>query len=518
LSRTFARVTVGRNVDSAQLPAGNSLLDQLQVIDLAVLVTYLALTVGCGCWFAIRRRSSDEFMAGGRAIPGWAAGLSMFGSYVSSISFLANPGKAFAADWNSFVFNLATPIAAIAACWWFVPFYRRSGEISAYEHLERRFGPWARTYAVACFLLTQVARTGTILYLLALATAPLTGWSVETIILLTGALMIVYTVFGGIEAVVWIGVLQSIVLILGPLVCLVTLLDLIPGGPAQLVADASAAGKFSLGSFSPSLTQSTFWVVLLYGLAMNLGNFSVDQSYVQRYVSTASDREAKRSVMLTAGLYVPVSALFFLIGTGLYVLYHSRPELFPTTLDAAREPDKVFPYFIAHRLPLGMAGLVVAAIFAASIDSNLSSMATLTLCDIYKRYLRPQAGERESLRVLRGATLFWGILGIFAALAMTRVGSTLDVWWQLAGIFSGGMLGLFLLGLISRRAQRFTALAAVVAGILSIIWMSLSNTSLWPISLACFRNPLHELMTTVVGTLAILLVGLCLSWLGPKRD
>src|SRR5687767_10613355 len=133
-------------------------------------------------------------MAGGRVMPGWAVGLSMFGSYVSSISFLANPGKAFASNWNFFVFSLATPIAALVACRWFVPFYRRIGKVSAYEHLELRFGPWARTYAVACFILTQVARTGTILYLLALAASPLTGWTVETIILLTGTLMIVYTI------------------------------------------------------------------------------------------------------------------------------------------------------------------------------------------------------------------------------------------------------------------------------------------------------------------------------------
>src|SRR5688572_21666320 len=220
-------------------------------------------------------------MAGGRSLPGWAVGLSMFGSYISSISFLANPGKSFGGNWNSFVFTLAMPIAALVAVRWFVPFYRRTGNVSAYDHLGRRFGPWARTYAVVCFLLTQTARTGTVVYLLALAVHNLTGWGVPTVILMTGALMIVYTVFGGIQAVVWIGAIQSVVLVAGPLVCLTVLLAKVPGGFTGVVEQAAAAGKFSLSSFEPAFDAPTFWVVLLYGLTINLGNFGIDQSYVQ---------------------------------------------------------------------------------------------------------------------------------------------------------------------------------------------------------------------------------------------
>src|SRR5262245_43208785 len=188
---------------------------QLSIVDLAVLLGYLAVTVGIGCWFAARNTDTNDFMAGNRALPGWAVGLSMFGSYVSSISFLANPGKAFASDWNAFVVSLATPIAALIAVKWFVPFYRRSRSVSAWAHLEHRFGPWARTYAVICFLLTQVMRTGMIMYLLAIAVEPMLGWPIWLIVLLTGALMILYTIFGGIEAAVWIGVLQSVVLLAG---------------------------------------------------------------------------------------------------------------------------------------------------------------------------------------------------------------------------------------------------------------------------------------------------------------
>jgi len=483
---------------------------KLPAADITVLLIYLVGVVGFGCWFVRRSRDTEGFMVAGRSLPGWALGLSMFGSYISSISFLANPGKSYGSNWNPFVFSLATPIAAAVAVKWFVPFYRRTGEVSAYEHLEHRFGGWARTYAVVCFLLTQMARMGTVVYLLALAVAPLVGWDVKIVILVAGTLMTTYTVLGGIRAVVWTGVLQSLVLVAGPLVCVAALLLKTPGGLLQILDVGWAEHKFSLGSLGPSLTQPTFWVVLVYGLVINLGNFGIDQSYVQRYITARNDREAAKSVWLAALLYVPTAAVFFFIGTSLFAFYGARPEL----LGSVTQPDQVFPHFIATQLPMGLAGLVVAAIFAASMDSNLNSMATLTLCDIYKRYIRPGAGEREAMRVLHVSTLLWGLLGTGVALAMIRAESALDVWWEMAGIFSGGMLGLFLLGLISRRANSPAALTGVTVGILLIVWMSLSPH--WDWLPEPLRSPLHSFMTIVVGTLSILLVGLAVSRLTSR--
>jgi SSS family solute:Na+ symporter len=223
-------------------------------------------------------------------------------------------------------------------------------------------------------------------------------------------------------------------------------------------------------------------------------------------MTARSDREAAKGVWITALLYVPVAGVFFFIGTALFVFYAASPEL----LGPVSKADEVFPRFIATRLPLGCAGLVVAAIFAASMDSNLNSMATLTLCDVYKRYLRPAASERESMHVLRLSTFAWGAVGTGAALAMTQVASVLDAWWELAGIFSGGVLGLFLLGVISR-AGNAAALCGVLIGVLVIVWMTLSPTGRWPESLSHLINPMHSFMTTVVGTLTILLFGLLLG-------
>lgn len=489
----------------------------MRPFDLAVVVLYLAGTLGLGLWVSRRNRSPRDFMAAGGRIPTWAVGLSIFGTYVSSISFLALPGKAFASDWNAFVFSLSLPLAAWLAARHFVPFYRRSGELSAYEHLERRFGAWARTYAVLCYLLTQIARMGTIMYLLALALAPLLGWSLPALILLTSGLVITYTLFGGMEAVIWTDVMQSLVFITGAAACVVILCFGMPAGPGQLFEIARAHDKFSLGGWQLDLGQPTFWVVLAYGVFINLQNFGIDQTFVQRYHTARSEQAAVQSVWTGALLYLPISAVFLFIGTGLFAFYTARPELLPAAV--AARGDAVFPHFIVTQLPPGLTGLVIAAIFAAAqstLSSSMNCSATLVLCDVYKRYFRPGVNEAEALRVLRATTLVAGLLGTGAALAMMRIKTALDVWWDWAGIFSGGMLGLFLLGLISRRARNADAAVGVAAGVLVIVWMTLSTKAGWPEALAAFKCPFHSFLTIVFGTASILVLGLLLGRLRSR--
>lgn len=486
-------------------------MHMLSWIDLAVLLVYLLGVSGYGVWFYWRNRNSEKFMSAGRSLPGWAVGMSIFGSYVSSISFLGNPGKAYASNWGSFVAFLTMPVAVWVATRWFVPFYRGSGEVSAYHHLENRFGPWARTYAVVCYMLTQVARLGTILYLLALALVPLTGWDIKTIILVTGAVIIVYPLLGGTEAVIWAGVMQAIVLAVGALVCVSVLLMRTPGGPSGIMHVALEYDKFSLGSFGGSLREPTFWVVLMYGLVINLQNFGIDQSYVQRYITAKSDRAAKGSVWMGGLLYLPIGGAFFFIGTALFAFYRLQPELLP----AGTRADEVFPHFISTQLPGGLAGLVIAGLCSAAMDSNLNCMATLFLKDIYQRYFRPKSGERESLRVLHVATLGFGVVSLAAALGMIRIKNALDIWWELAGIFGGGMLGLFLLGMLCRRADGRAGLTGVVAGLVLLIWMTLSpRMGFLP---AGVRSPFHNLLTIVFGTAAILLVGFLAAGLFRRR-
>ena len=491
-------------------------MDASHFLDLAVLSAYLIGVVGFGCWFALRANSSDQYMSAGRAIPGWAVGMSIVGSYISSISFIANPGKAFHDNWNPFVFALSMPLAAWISVRYFVPFYRSHGHVSAYEHFESRFGPWARTYGVVFFLLTQLARLGMILYLLALAFEPLVGMNVTTIIVISGIAITIYPLFGGTEGVIWTGVVQSAVLIAGVAACLVAVVAEIDGGANALFTVAVEHHKFSLGNFGPGISASTFWAVLCYGMVTHLHNFGIDQGYIQRYATAKSDADAGRSVWMGGLAFIPLSAAFFFIGTALFVLYGQRPGELPVGI----KPDAVFPYFIGHELPPGVRGLVLAAIFSAAMDSNLNCCATLYLCDIHRRYFRPNASERESMLVLHVTTLVMGALSIAAALAMIKVKTALDVWWKLAGIFSGGMLGLFLLGLISRRAQSRHAAMGVGAGVAMIGWMTLSP--LWKEGLqrqncGWFVSPFNDNWVIVAGTMTILLVGLASSRFSKPR-
>jgi SSS family solute:Na+ symporter len=479
---------------------------KLPGLDTAVLLGYLAAVVGFGCWFVRKVRTADDFMVAGRSMPAWALGLSILGTYVSSISFLAYPGKAYAGDWNAFVFTLSLPLTVWVAARWFVPFYRHSGEVSAYEHLEKRFGAWARTYAVVCYLLTQMARMGTILYLLALALYPMTGWDVKLIIVLTGTLVTLYTLLGGTEAVVWTDAVHSVVMVVGVVVCVAIQLGGMPHGPGQLAQIAHDHAKFSLGDTGPSLTQSTVWVVLLYGIFINLQNFGIDQSYVQRYITAKSDGAAKKSLWLGGLTYLPLSAMFFFIGTALFAFYTARPELLKGP-GAPAKPDEVFPYFITHQLPTGLTGLVIAAIFAAAMNGfGLNTVATISLCDLYRRYIRPNGTDRESMVVLYSSTFAWGAAATGVALAMIRVKTALDVWWELAGIFRGGMQGLVLLGRLSKRANGTSAAVGVAAGVAVILWMSLSPR--WQFVPPRLRSPFHPSLVIVFGTVTILLAGL----------
>lgn len=524
---------------------------QLPWIDIAILVIYVGTVVGVGSFFVRSSKTVKQFTAAGGNVPGWAVGLSLFGTFLSSMTFLGVTGKAYGGDWNPFVFSLTLPIAAFVAAKYFIPFYRATGEISAYTHLEARFGNWARTYAMLCYALNQVARIGAILLGVALVLHTLIGWDIATTILVTGALVTLYTMLGGIEAVVWTDVVQSIVLLSGAAFALIVLLFGMPEGPGQIFAIASEHGKMSLGSWGPSIAESTVWVVLVYGIVINLNNFGIDQDQVQRYHVAKSEREASRAVWTMAFLYVPASFMFFLIGTSLFAYYQVHPEMLDqvrtqvaaanlkldlaaATADqraaiqaaaAALGPadigDKVFPHFIVNGLPTGITGLLIAALLAAamsSIDTSLNCSATVILKDVYARYINRNATEKQSMRVLHGVTLLWGIMGTGVALALVRVTSLLDAWWVISGIFAGGMLGLFLLGFISRRANNAAALIAVVVGLLVIVWMTLPTANLWPESLAALRSPFHGNLVAVIGTLTIFLVGVAASRLLPGRD
>lgn len=472
----------------------------MHLIDLIIFFLFTGGIVVFGCSFFNKKLSSDEFTSAGRSLPGWVVGMSIFATYVSSISYLGYPGNAYSSNWNAFVFSLSIPIASYFAAKYFVPFYRNQGSVSAYSFLEERFGTWARLYASACYLLTQIARMGSILFLLALPMNLLMGWNIQLVIIFTSIAIIIYSMLGGIKAVIWTEAIQGFILIGGALICLVVLLFSMPEGPTQTFEMAISDHKFDLGSFSTDLSTSTFWVCLIYGIFTNLQNYGIDQNYVQRYHTAKNEKEAKFSALFGGYLFIPVSAIFFLIGTALYTYYQVYPELLPAE---GIKADYVFPLFIVNQLPTGLTGLLIASIFAAgmsTVATSVTSSSTIILTDYYQR-IRKQTSDRERLWVLKVASLVIGVLGILIALALVNVDSILDAWWKLSSIFSGGMLGLFLLGYLAKKAKNIDAAIGVICGAIVIAWISADQ---W---LGLPESGIHEYLAIVLGTLIIFLVG-----------
>ncbi|WP_114938847.1 sodium:solute symporter [Mucilaginibacter endophyticus] len=508
----------------------------LPVLDFVIIGIYLIAMVLVGFYFSRKNKNAEQFTVASGLIPGWAIGLSIYATFLSSNTFLGVPGKAYGGNWNAFVFSLSMPFAAWIAVKYFIPFYRNTGNISAYTHFEKRFGPWARVYAVICFLLTQIARMGSVFFGIALSLQALTGLSMKTIMVVMGISIILYTVSGGIKAVIWTEVVQAIIKTLGALLIIYLVVSSIPGGFDKIVEIGKADHKFSLGSFSLNLTEPTFWVILFYGFFINLNNFGMDQNYIQRYHAATSTKQAAKSVWLCVGIYVPASFLFFVIGSCLYAYYSQHPDLilslkhqvaierlpatasanevsaFMSKLTPADYGDKIMPHFMVTKIPAGLVGVIVAAILSAAmstISSGMNASATVFTIDIYKRYFKPQLNDKNTLNALHIGTVLFGFAGMAAGIAMIGVKSILDLWWQLSGIFAAGMLGLFLLGIISRQTRNHEAIIASVIGVLVILWLTFP--SLIPEQYAALRSTLNTNMIIVAGTLAIFLTGIFLT-------
>lgn len=524
-------------------------------LDWLVLIAYFGGTMAMGFSFYRRSRSIEGYTAGNRSIPGWVCGLSILATYVSSISYLALPGKSFASNWNAFAFSLSIPIVAVIAVRYFLPYYRKSGAVSAYELLENRFGPWARIFTSSFYLLFHIARIAVVLYLMALPMQIIFGWNIYTVLLITGLCVTIYSLVGGLAAVIWTDAIQALVLMGGAVICLVIILMGAPGGLGGVMETASANDKFSLGSFALNdFVSSTFWVIFLFGIVDNLRNFGIDQSYIQRYIASKTDAEARRSVWMGSLLYIPVSSLFFFIGTTLFSYYGADKSLpdgaretrisqvdSPGDLAAVREVvarqklsqegikpnapdydqrkaevaedlsltdvgDRVFPHFISEKLPSGLTGLLVAAIFAAAmstVSTSLNSSATLIMNDFYKRFLNPDATEKQAMIALYAGTIAWGILGTALGLYLVQVtDSALSIWWTLSGIIGGGMTGLFLLGFLNKFVGNRAAIIGTLAGVIAIIWVSSSG--------------LHAQMAPVIGVIVTLVVGSLFATLVKK--
>ncbi|MBN2476433.1 MAG: sodium/solute symporter [Pirellulales bacterium] len=427
-------------------------------VDSAVVTVYLGALVAMGAYFSRREKSTHDFFLGGHRVPWWAAGLSIFGTQLSAITFMAIPGKAYHTDWVYFLGNMMIVAVAPVIVFLYLPFFRRLNVTTAYEYLERRFNGATRLLGSAAFVLFQLGRMGIVLYLPAAALSAVTGIDVYLCILLMGALATLYTVLGGIEAVIWTDVLQVIVLLGGALLALVIITFSVEGGVARIIQEGSAHDKLRTAHVTWDVATAALWVVLLGKPFEMLVSYTADQTVVQRYLTTADEKAAARSIWTNAVLTVPASIVFFSLGTALWAFYRTHPAM----LDPVGKIDEIFPWFIAQQLPMGVTGLVIAGLFAAamsSLDSSMNSMATAITTDFYRR-VNPYAADFRCLALARWLTVILGMLGTTLGLYMAWLDSTSmwDQYSKIIGLFGGGLAGLFAAGIFTRRVTARGAL------------------------------------------------------------
>ena len=477
------------------------------VLDYLALIGYLVVIVGIGIYFSRRENTTNDYFLAGRRVPWWAASLSIFSTYLSAVTFMGIPAAAFKEDWVTILINLGIILVAPVTVFCFLPFYRRLNVTTIYEYLEMRFSLGIRIYGSLSFVLLQLAKMGIYLLLPSLALATVTGFNVYACILVMGLLCTIYTVLGGIEAVIWTDVLQSCVLVGGGLLCIGTIFAAEQFDFSGMLAVANDADKFHIFNTEGGIDSSVFWVVIIGGFFIQLVPFSSDQVIAQRFLTTCDEKAAARSVWAHAGIVVPASLLFFGLGTALFVYYASRPEMLPT---GDVKNDAIVPWFIATRLPAGLAGLVIAGLFAATmstVDSGIHSIATSLVNDVHRK-LRPDADDRQRLKMARILTVGAGLFGTVSALVISKMdaGSLWKLILLLVGLFGSSLTGVFLLGVFTSRASTRGVVLGIAVSIMSLIM------------LRTFEIPIHSFLTAAVGVLSCVVVGYFASIFLPGRD
>lgn len=476
-----------------------------QLPDWILIIVYLAGMTGIGLYFYLRekRLSTSDFFVGSRAIPFWAAGVSLYATNTSSISYIAIPAKAFETNWQYLTNNLVAVLGLTFVAIWIVPLLRRLDLMSVFHYLEIRFHPVIRMLASALCIAVQIgSRLSVILFLPSLAISTITGVDVAWSILIMGVVTIAYTAMGGMKAVIWTDFVQLFVMFGGALFAIGFIVSKLDGGFGEFFATAALENKTQLFDWSFDLTQATVWGFVFLVVFDVILTFPKDQVLMQRVLSTKSAKDAGRSVWTFAAIMIPGGFMFYFIGTALYVFYKSHPERMNPLLSV----DATFPLFIAAELPVGITGLIIAGIFAASmstLSSIMNSVATLVSVDFYEKIVK-NPDPKTSVRFAEAMTIVTGLIGMGGALWLSRydIHSMFDVSIELAGLMGGGFAGAYTLGMFTRRANW----QGVAIGITAAIVLT---TLAWSIDLV------HPYFYLAISILLCIVVGYLASWLFP---
>ncbi|MCC6682469.1 MAG: sodium/solute symporter [Phycisphaeraceae bacterium] len=438
--------------------------EHFTVLDYVALLLYMLAMVLIGLHFTRRNTTTNDYFLAGGSVPWWAAGLSMVATGISSIGFMAVPAKSFATDWVYAVGIVTWFVVVPLVSRFYIPCFRKFNVTSAYSYLELRFNVLVRVFAAASFCALQIGRLAVVLLLPALALSTVTDLSLTGAILLMGIIATVYTVTGGMEAVIWTDVVQAVLLRGGALATVLVVLARVDGGLAQFSSIVAADHKMQMVLPTMDIGATALWVIIVGNIFSRLSGLTADQAMVQRYLTTRDVRASRRALWLDVAVAIPWALLVFLMGTALYVFYKTHPEM----LHPAISTDGVVPLFIAQAFPPGLTGLIIAAIFSAamsSLDSSMHSTATVLVTDFYVRFL-PRSSERSRVRLAKLIILCLGLFGTFAAIYMANAGITSlwDLFITIFGLFVGVLAGLFILGIFTVRTDGWDALLGAVVG------------------------------------------------------
>jgi SSS family transporter len=472
-------------------------------VNMTVLVIYLICVVLVGLFFMFKNKNTDDYFRGGQSIPWWAAACSIYATMLSSLTYVALPAVVYQSNWllliGIWMIIVVAPIAVYIA----MPFFRQINATSAYEYLSKRFNMSVRLFASGLFTLFHISRMGIVMAITALAMSAVTPLSPSDSVLIMGVLCLIYCTMGGIEAVIWTDTLQTIVLLLGAVICFVTIVIGLDGGLTDFITVGFNDNKFTMvnNDFSASsITTLSIWVIVLGGIGQNLSSYTADQSIVQRYMVTEDPKAAAKSIWANAVMAAPGALLFFCIGTGLYVFYQTHPE----KIDPTMQLDQIFPLFIANELPIGLAGLIVAGIFAAAqstVSTSMNSTATTLVTDFIKPFNLVKT-ENGYLNAARWLTFIMGVLGTIAGLIFINpeIRSLMAAYFQVIGMFMGCLGGLFVLGALTKKANSTGAIIGIVSGVAIMV-------SAWQMGWASYY------LYATIGIVSCLVIGYIASLL-----
>ncbi|AHF93160.1 sodium solute transporter family protein [Opitutaceae bacterium TAV5] len=504
---------------------------RLSFTDLLVLALYFISQIAIGLWVGRKNKSTEQYFLGGKSFSGLVIGISFIGSVISSVTFMATPADAFKTAWYRFIPNFAFPVVTLLAAWLLVPFFRRGTLTSAYQYLALRFGGSISAYASVVFITTQVLRTSMIAYLLSLLVGEITGWGFTGSLLLVVGVTAIYTVKGGLNAVIWTDVIQAIVLLVGAFACIAVAIAHTPGGLPGVFSEGIAHHKFSFydldtvtGQLVPTkwfggFGEKTVLMVFLVGLMQYL-NLQFDQSTVQRWCSARTAHDARKSMYILGLGCLPIWGLFQFLGVCLYVYFlHTPDPVAEGILGGLHKAERIMPHFIMHYLPAGIVGLVIAGALAAAMSTlsaciNVSSMVAVD--DIYRKYINPGASDRRRLRLGKLISLAVSLLMIAGALLI----HTLDVvtladFMLAAGtLITIGVPAIFIAGMFTRRVDTAAIWTGVIVALAFMLWVMLGNAGQLP---ACISVRIPPYYISILGNLIALAVALPLSLLLRPR-